>query len=130
MAQSNTLRLAGTDRDLRPVQQHDDRPVGADVRNGYRFRDADRSDVRGLFQLPTFAADGSIDMRQFTETGGHLRLADPVDPAAVIRVGDSLFGSTVTDLCFLDRRPNRDRFTFSYELADGRYGMAVATLCA
>jgi hypothetical protein len=100
-------------------------------RHGYRFEEIDRPGrAMNFMAVPVFAADGSIDMRALTTTGDQLRLAEQAETDRIINVGDELFGSTVTDLFVLDRRPNADRFAFSYELADGRFGTAVATRCA
>ena len=50
---------------------------------------------------------------------------DPVEDA-VIRTGDSLFGSTVTQLFFLDGLNNNGDVAFWYQLANGTKGIAVA----
>lgn len=97
----------------------------------YRVEELGRAAFSKAFMAaPVVDSDGRMSMREVTDAGGQLRLADPVDPTEVVKLGDELFGSTLTDVFFLDRRPNRDRIAFSYELADGRYGTAVATLCA
>lgn len=130
---SHALRLVRHDRTDSPAfapASETDR-AGETRRNGYRFNEID-SPRRGMsfMSIPVIGKDGRIDMRALNAVGGELRLAETIDPTRVINVGDELFGSKVTDLFVLDREPSPERFAFSYELADGRFGTAVATRCA
>ena len=58
-----------------------------------------------------------------------MELTGGASPLAVLQSGDSLFGSTVTAVS-VGRFAFNDhlRLAFEYELADGRSGIAVASL--
>lgn len=123
------MKLVGTQADPRP--QAAPRAETICRIGSYRVEELGRTGfMKAFMAAPVVDNDGRMNMREVSDDHGQLRLADPVDTDEVVKLGDELFGSTLTDLFFLDRQPNRDRIAFSYELADGRYGTAVATLCA
>ena len=123
------MKLVGTQADPAPVKAA--KPETICRIGSYRVEELGRTGfMKAFMSAPVIGDDGRVSMREVSDDNGHLRLADPVDPSEIVKLGDELFGSTLTDLFFIDRQPNRDRIAFSYELADGRYGTAVATLCA
>lgn len=89
------------------------------------FADAEHPSInnRGAIAFSAFKANGAQGI--FVEfTGG-------ASPVAVLQTGDSLFGSTVTAVS-VGRFAFNEHFwlAFEYELADGRSGIAVASLQA
>lgn len=73
---------------------------------------------------------GTVGFRADLDAGGFgFYTSDGTTTTLVIRDGDALFGSTVTALD-LGREALNDagQFAFRYSLADGRTGVAVATL--
>lgn len=73
---------------------------------------------------------GQVGLLAFLDGGGFGLFAGP-DRAtdAVVKLGDSLFGSTVTALNFNANGMNDlGQYAFFYELADGRTGIAVAAV--
>lgn len=126
------MKLVGTQADPRPHAHAKAAKPETICRVGsYRVEELGRTGfMKAFMSAPVVDSEGRVSMREVSDDNGQLRLADPVDTDEVVKLGDELFGSTLTDLFFLDRQPNRDRIAFSYELADGRFGTAVATLCA
>lgn len=84
----------------------------------------------GAGEHPGFSLNnsGTVAFRAFLDTGAFGIFTGP-DPLAdeVISLGDSLFGSTVTDILIRDESLNdAGQIAFFYELADGRTGIALA----
>lgn len=85
----------------------------------YIFTDAADTDAAGI-QPPSSTTAIFVDPR----TG--IASSSP-QPDSVIRRGDILFGSTVTDLALLSERLDTyGQLAFYYQLADGRSGVAHA----
>jgi hypothetical protein len=93
------------------------------------------ADTAGPFTMffdPALNAGGSVAFRAFLDTGGEGIFTGP-DPVndAVIRLGDTLFGGSVTKLSFSRNGLNDSgQVAFYYELdnlANGVLGIAVAT---
>ena len=87
------------------------------------FTFVDNVSVNDFGDVAFFADESTGDEGIFLEaTGGD-------SPVPVIEVGDPLFGSTATQVnlgrCSLN---DRDRISFLYVLADGREGIAIASL--
>lgn len=70
--------------------------------------------------------DGSSTTAIFVDPRTGAAGSEPL-PDSVIRLGDMLFGSTVTDLTLLtEHLDDYGQLTFHYRLADGRSGIAHA----
>jgi hypothetical protein len=93
-----------------------------DPSNG-AFSDLEHPSInnRGAVAVSTIEANG--------DEGIFVELTGGASPVAVLQSGDPLFGSTVTSVK-VGRFALNDHFrlAFEYELADGRSGIAVATL--
>jgi hypothetical protein len=93
-----------------------------DPSNG-AFNDLEHPSInnRGAVAVSTIEANG--------DEGIFVELTGGASPVAVLQSGDPLFGSTVTSVK-VGRFALNDHFrlAFEYELADGRSGIAVATL--
>ena len=84
--------------------------------------------VFSTIQIPSLNNEGKVAFLADTEGGAEGIFVGP-DPVAdnVIRVGDALFGSTVTILNFSRSGLNdAGEIAFNYRLADSRVGVAVA----
>ncbi|MBD2606894.1 hypothetical protein H6G81_20750 [Scytonema hofmannii FACHB-248] len=86
---------------------------------------ADNSSVFDFFENPAINNQGTVAFKGVLKGGG-LGIYTGVNPVTdkVIALGDSLFGSTVTDLYFSNRGLNdKNQFAFYAKLADGRTGV-------
>ena len=84
------------------------------------------------FEHPSINNRGAVAFSAFEATGAQgifVELTGRASPVAVLQTGDPLFGSTVTAVS-VGRFAFNDHFrlAFGYELADGRSGIAVASL--
>jgi hypothetical protein len=84
------------------------------------------------FEHPSINNRGAVAFSAFEANGGQgifVELTGGASPVAVLQTGDLLFGSTVTAVS-VGRFAFNDHFrlAFEYELADGRSGIAVASL--
>jgi hypothetical protein len=81
------------------------------------------------FDSPTINDNGTVAFLGFLDNGG-LGIFTGANPVGdkVIGRGDLLFGSTVTALGFYRGLNDNDQLAFSYELANGRTGVAIANL--
>jgi hypothetical protein len=124
--------------------------TGKRVFNAFMLNPQDPSDVRrGIFTGPDPVEDRLIDTSgpvkdllevALNEAGtivyraalddGRFGLFDGPDLVAdkIIATGDSLFGSTVTGLAFATGINDANQIVFSYTLANGTNGIAVATV--
>lgn len=86
---------------------------------------ADNSSVFDFFENPAINNQGTVAFKGVLRGGG-LGIYTGANPETdkVIALGDSLFGSTVTDLYFSNRGLNdKNQFAFYAKLADGRDGV-------
>ncbi len=86
---------------------------------------ADNSSVFDFFENPAINNQGTVAFKGVLKGGG-LGIYIGPNPVTdkVIALGDSLFGSTVTDLYFSNRGLNdKNQFAFYAKLADGRSGV-------
>ncbi|HEX7285987.1 MAG TPA: choice-of-anchor tandem repeat NxxGxxAF-containing protein [Candidatus Angelobacter sp.] len=84
------------------------------------------------FEHPSINNHGAVAFSTFEANGAQgifVELTGGASPIAVLQTGDPLFGSTVTAVS-VGRFAFNDHFrlAFEYELADGRSGIAVASL--
>jgi hypothetical protein len=84
------------------------------------------------FEHPSINNHGAVAFSTFEANGAQgifVELTGGASPVAVLQTGDSLFGSTVTAVS-VGRFAFNDHFrlAFEYELADGRSGIAIASL--
>jgi hypothetical protein len=84
------------------------------------------------FEHPSINNHGAVAFSTFEANGAQgifVELTGGASPVAVLQTGDPLFGSTVTAVS-VGRFAFNDHFrlAFEYELADGRSGIAVASL--
>jgi PEP-CTERM motif len=78
---------------------------------------------------PSINSAGTVAFFAFLDAGGSgIFTGDDPLTDTVIRTGDALFGSTVTDLSFFRGLNDNGDITFRYHLADGRTGVAVAVV--
>ena len=85
-----------------------------------------------VFEHPSINDRGAVAFSAIEASGAQgifVELTGGASPLAVLQSGDSLFGSTVTAVS-VGRFAFNDhlRLAFEYELADGRSGIAVASL--
>ncbi|MGI2901892.1 DUF7453 family protein [Tolypothrix sp. VBCCA 56010] len=86
---------------------------------------ADNSSVFDFFENPAINNQGTVAFKGVLRGGG-LGIYTGANPETdkVIALGDSLLGSTVTDLYFSNRGLNdKNQFVFYAKLADGRTGV-------
>lgn len=86
---------------------------------------ADNSSVFDFFENPAINNQGTVAFKAVLRGGG-LGIYTGANPETdkVIALGDSLLGSTVTDLYFSNRGLNdKNQFVFYAKLADGRTGV-------
>lgn len=109
-------------------------PVGGEgvfIGNGGAVQTiADNTGVFNSFWLPSINDLDEVAFMATLDAGGQGIFTGP-DPVAdrVVMVGDPLFGSTVTDLMFYPGGFNsHGQLAFGYTLADGRSGVAMATI--
>ncbi len=88
---------------------------------------ADRSGPYASFGFSAINSDGTVAFFASLDAGGPgiFTGADPVADK-VIRVGDALFGSTVTGLNFFRGLNDNGDIAFQYELLNGTTGIAIA----
>lgn len=88
---------------------------------------ADRSGPYGSFGFSTINSNGTVAFFATLDVGGP-GIFIGSDPVAdkVIRVGDTLFGSTVSDLDFFRGLNENGDIAFQYELVNGVTGIATA----
>jgi hypothetical protein len=84
------------------------------------------------FEHPSMNNRGAVAFSAFETNGAQgifVELTGGASPVAVLQTGDPLFGSTVTAVT-VGRFAFNDHFqlVFGYELADGRSGIAIASL--
>ena len=113
-------------------------PLGVEIISGNSSGITARTDpASGLFadfEHPSINNRGAIAFSTFESNGGQgifVELTGRASPVAVLQTGDPLFGSIVTAVS-VGRFAFNDHFrlAFEYELADGRSGIAVASLHA
>ena len=87
-----------------------------------------------FFTSQSLNASGAVAFRAGLDAGGSgifATLPGGGAPFAVVQTGDSLFGSTVSNLNFFrDGLGDSNLLAFKYDLADGRQGIAVAQITA
>jgi hypothetical protein len=86
---------------------------------------ADNSSVFDFFENPAINNQGTVAFKGVLKKGGlGIYIGANPETDKVIALGDSLLGSTVTDLYFSNRGLNdKNQFAFYAKLADGRTGI-------
>jgi hypothetical protein len=108
----------------------------AEILSGDRHGVTARTDIAGAtfiqFEHPSINDSDAVAFFAFKADGGSgvfIELTGAASPIPVIQTGDALFGSTVTEVD-LGRFALNNKFqlAFQYTLADGRSGVAIASL--